>query len=552
MSSNQPPATEILDSVVIGAGFAGLYMLYRLRALGFSVRGIEAGDDVGGTWYWNRYPGARCDVESRQYSYSFSEELQQDWRWPDKYAVQPDILNYINHVADRFDLRRDISFNMRVTSARFDDATALWTVETDAGQTFRARFVVMAAGNLTLPSVPPFPGLENFRGQWFHAARWDDSADFRGKRVALIGTGATGVQLVPKIAAQAEHLHVMQRTPNFSVPARNGPVSDDADLAYKAEYPAKRQQALSTSFGMSGIDLPACSAMDVSEEERDRLYEKRWQEGGSINFLSTFNDLLINEASNETAAEFVRRKIRATVKDPDVAKLLCPVDHPIGSKRLCVDTDYYETYNRSNVTLVDVRSDPIETITPDGIKTLHAHYAVDAIVFATGFDAITGALLSIDVTGRGGHTLRRKWAEGPATYLGLMTAGFPNMFIVTGPGSPSVKSNMVQSIEQHVDMIAQSMDYMRSNGFTTMEADVRAEQAWVAHVNEVADRTLYTHADSWYLGSNIPGKPRVFMPYVGGVPAYRAKCDEVVESGYAGFSMDVDQPADDLTVATNN
>lgn len=552
MSSSQSNAAGKLDAIVIGAGFAGLYMLHRLRTLGFAAHAIEAGDDVGGTWYWNRYPGARCDVESRQYSYAFSDELQQEWRWPDKYAVQPDILNYINHVADRFDLRRDISFNTRVIAAHFDPEANLWTVETDSGERFTAAFCVMAAGNLTLPSVPAFPGLETFKGEWFHAARWPGDADFSGKHVVLIGTGATGVQLVPKIAAQAEHLTVLQRTPNFSVPARNGPVDDEADTAYKADYAGQRRQALSTSFGMSGIELSTCSAMDVTPEERDRLYERRWQQGGSVNFLSTFTDLMTNEESNETASEFVRRKIRETVKDPAVAALLCPTDHPIGSKRLCVDTDYYETYNRPNVTLADIRSDPIEAVVPHGIKTRDRMFEADAIVFATGFDAITGAILSIDVTGRDGKTLQEKWAHGPATYLGLMTAGFPNMFIVTGPGSPSVKSNMVQSIEQHIEMIADSMDYMRRNGFATMEADPAAEQAWVAHVNDVADRTLYTHADSWYLGSNIPGKPRVFMPYVGGVPAYRRKCTEVVDAGYEGFLMTEEQTVDGLQAAANN
>jgi cyclohexanone monooxygenase len=480
----------VLDVLVVGSGISGVYVLHRLKELGLSARACEAGDDVGGTWHWNRYPGARCDVPSLQYSYSFSDELQQSWRWPDKYAVQPAIHDYLRHVADRTGAVERIDFNTRVVSQVYDENARRWTVKTDNGKTYVARFCVMATGNLSLPQMPAFEGLESFKGRWFHSARWPrEGVEFSGERVGLIGTGATGVQMVPKIAAQAKHLYVFQRTANFSVPARNCPLSDEEDQFHKSQYPQHRQQALQMGFGMSGFTAATRSALSVSAEERERVYEDRWQQGGSINFLNAFDDLLTNESANETASEFVRRKIRSIVRDPAVAERLCPKDHPIGSKRLCLDTDYYETFNRPNVTLVDVRSDPIERITEHGVKTRNAAYELDSLAFATGFDAMTGPLLAIDIRGRGGRALKNKWADGPLTYLGLMTAGFPNMFIVTGPGSPSVKSNMVLSIEQHVDWIAECLSYMAARDLREVEADPQAERAWVQHVNEVADAT---------------------------------------------------------------
>ncbi len=526
------------DAIVVGAGFAGLYALHRLRGLGMKVLVFEAGKGVGGTWFWNRYPGARCDVESLEYSYSFSEELQQEWKWPERFAAQPDILRYINHVADRFDLRRDIKLNTRVTSVEFDEAARRWMVETNQGDSVSAPFCIMASGNLSLPRVPKFKGLENFKGEWYHSALWpDEPVDFSGRRVGLIGTGSSGIQITPIVAQQARHLYVFQRTANFSVPAVNRPLTPDVDQNHKAKYRAWREEAKHTPFGIAGHPPPAKSALEDTPEERERIYEKKWGTGGNISFLYAYNDLLVDKDSNETACEFVRRKIRAIVKDPKVAELLAPRDHYIGTKRLCLDNGYYETFNRDNVTLVDVRSDPIAEITANGVRTANTEYELDAIIFATGFDAMTGALLDMNVHVKGGATLAEKWADGPRTYLGLMTAGFPNMFIITGPGSPSVKTNMVSSIEQHVDWIADCLRYLRANGITRIEADRETEDRWVEHVNAVANSTLYPLANSWYVGANIPGKPRVFMPYVAGLDKYRKICDDVAAKNYEGFAM---------------
>ena len=535
---NADSSSGQLDAIVIGAGFAGLYALHRLRGLGMKVRVFEAGDGVGGTWFWNRYPGARCDVESLEYSYSFDEALQQEWKWPERFAAQADILRYINHVADRLDLRRDIEVNARVTSALFDDATSTWTISTASGSTATARFCVMASGNLSLPRVPQFPGLDNFKGDWYHTGLWPkEGADFSGRRVGVIGTGSSGIQAIPVIAEQAKHLHVFQRTANFSVPAVNRPLTPEADQAHKAKYPQWRQESRSTPFGIAGFPPPTQSALEASEEERRKSYESKWGTGGNISFLYAYNDLLVNRDSNETASEFVREKIRSIVRDPKVAERLLPNDHPIGTKRLCLDNGYFETYNRPNVTLVDVKSAPIIEITAKGLRTDKQEYELDAIVFATGYDAMTGALLDIDIRGRAGCSLRDKWAAGPRTFLGIMTAGFPNLFIITGPGSPSVKTNMVSSIEQHVDWITDCLGYMRSRGLASIEPDLQKQDQWVEHVNQVADATLYPLANSWYMGANIPGKPRVFMPYVAGLDKYRKICDDIAAKGYEGFVL---------------
>ena len=533
------PATRIeLDAIVIGAGLGGLYALHRLRGLGLKVRAYEAGDGVGGTWFWNRYPGARCDVESLEYSYSFSNDLQQEWKWPERYGTQSEILKYINHVADRFDLRGMIQLSTRIVSAVFDRATNLWTVTTDKGDTAVAPYCIMATGNLSTPRVPDFKGIESFKGKWYHTGLWPkDGVDFSGQRVAVIGTGSSGVQMIPHIAKAAEHLTVFQRTANFSLPARNGPMEVSRESKHKAEYPERRRAAYDTPFGIAGFPPPTKSALEVSEEERNRTYEEKWAEGGSISFLYGYTDLLTNKASNDTASEFVRNKIRGIVKDQTTAELLAPKDHPIGTKRLCLDTNYYETYNRPNVTLKDARSSPILEITANGLRTKDTAYDFDAIVFATGFDAMTGALNEIDIRTSDGAVLRDKWQDGPLTYLGLMVAGFPNMFTITGPGSPGVKTQMILSIEQHIDWIAECLKHLKNNGYHRIEADEKAESEWVDHVNEVADSTLYPLANSWYMGANIPGKTRVFMPYVGGVPAYKKKCDEVAAKGYEGFKL---------------
>ncbi|MSP97008.1 MAG: NAD(P)/FAD-dependent oxidoreductase [Betaproteobacteria bacterium] len=527
-----------LDAIVIGGGLGGLYTLHRLRSMGLAVRVFEAGSGVGGTWFWNRYPGCRCDVESMEYSYSFSNELQQEWKWPERYGTQPEILRYVNHVAERFDLMRDVQLNTRVRSAVFGAEANRWTVTTDRGEVVSAPYCVMATGNLSTPRMPDTPGMDRFKGKFYHTGLWpQEGVDFSGLRVAVIGTGSSGVQSIPHIAAQAKHLHVFQRTANFSLPARNAPLDPDKESRHKAEYSARRRAAWDTPFGIGGYPPPAGSALALSSEERQRIYEAKWQEGGSISFLYSFTDLLTSKEANDTAAEFVRQKIRAIVRDPQTADLLAPKDHPIGTKRLCLDTNYYETFNRENVTLVNARRTPVEEITATGLKTSEAEYALDAIVFATGFDAMTGALMEIEIRNGGGESLKDAWSSGPRTYLGVMAAGFSNLFLITGPQSPGVKTQMILSIEQHADWIADCLAHLRSRGLNRIEADTVAQDAWVEHVNEVANATLYPLANSWYMGANIPGKPRIFMPYVGGVPAYTRKVNEVVRKGYEGFAL---------------
>ncbi|HWM77808.1 MAG TPA: NAD(P)/FAD-dependent oxidoreductase, partial [Methylomirabilota bacterium] len=470
--------TGSFDAVVVGAGFAGLYMLHRLRGLGLSACVYEAGRGVGGTWFWNRYPGARCDVESMDYSYSFSDELQQEWTWTERYASQPEILAYINHVADRFDLRRDIQLETRVTAAIFDGATSRWAIQTDRGDRVSARFCIMATGCLSDARVPTLEGFETFEGTWFHTGHWPhEGVDFTGQRVGVIGTGSSAIQSIPIIARQAAHLFVFQRTPNFSVPARNAPLDPEYERQVKSSYAEFRRQARESRVGFV-VERNDQSALEVSAEERERAYESRWSRGG-LGFNATFADLLTSKDANDTAAEFFRAKIQAIVRDGAVAEMLSPRDYPVGTKRLCVDTDYYDTFNRDNVTLVDVRRAPIEAITRRGLRTREAEYELDSLVFATGFDAMTGALLGIDIRGRAGTTLGEKWAAGPRTYLGVATAGFPNLFTITGPGSPSVLSNMIVSIEQHVDWIADCLVYLRERGLGGIEASVEAEDEWV-------------------------------------------------------------------------
>ena len=525
------------DVVVVGAGFAGLYSLHRLRELGFSVRVFEAADGVGGTWFWNCYPGARCDVESMEYSYSFSEELEQEWEWTEKYPSQPEILRYINHVADRFDLRRDIQLNTRVTTAEFDEDTNGWTVQTDDGARYSAQYCVMASGCLSAPKDPDFKGLASFTGDWYMTSCWPkEEIDFTGKRVGVIGTGSSAIQAIPVIAEQADLVTVFQRTPGFSVPAMNKPLDQEFQRQLKARYREHRIAARESMFGVP-VAMPEKAAMEYTPEQQRADLEARWQAGGAAPFMLAFTDSLIDEQANQVVAEFVRDKIRATVKDQEVAELLCRQDYPLGTKRLCVDTGYFEVYNRDNVNLVDIRNAPIEEITPHGLRTGGVEYEFDVIVFAIGFDAMTGALFDIDIHGTDGVALREQWADGPRTYLGLATAGFPNLFMITGPGSPSVLSNMIVSIEQHVDWIADCLTYMRERDLTRIEATQQAQNEWVQHVDEVGQTTLFPRANSWYVGANVPGKPRVFMPYVGGVGPYRETCNAVAEKGYEGFAL---------------
>ena len=531
-----PSRTDQFDIVIVGAGFAGLYALYRLRGLGFSVRGVEASDGVGGTWYWNRYPGARCDVESLEYSYSFSRELEQSWHWTERYAAQPEILEYANHVADRFDLRKDIDFGTRIETALFDETRNRWRLLSGDGSEYLAGFCIMAIGCLSVPKKPDFEGLDDFEGEWYHTGDWPhEPVDFNSRRVGVIGTGSSAIQAIPVIAGEADHLTVFQRTANFSIPARNRALDEKTESYWKARYPELRLEARKTSSGILDIDNDR-AASDLGPEERRNEIERRWEHGG-LGVWNTFSDILTSERSNALVADFVRARIRETVNEPRMADLLCPKDHPLGSKRLCVDTQYYETFNRDNVTLVDLRRSPIETFTRCGVRTRDEAHSLDIVVFATGFDAMTGPLLKIDVEGREGVSVARWWEAGPRTYLGLGIAGFPNMFLVAGPGSPSVLCNMMVAIEQHVDWIVDCLEYMRETGHTCMEASADAERAWVEHCNETAESTLYPRANSWYMGANIPGKPRVFMPYVGGAWSYRRKCDEVANNRYEGFLM---------------
>ncbi len=537
-SSNGTRSKADLDVIVVGGGLGGLYTLYRMRGIGLKARAFEAGSGLGGTWFWNRYPGCRCDIESLEYSYSFSPELEQDWHWPDRYGTQPQILEYIEHVADRFDLRKDVMLNTRVLTARFDSGDNLWTITTDKGDSFSAPYIVMATGNLSTPRVPDFPGLASFKGDWYHTGMWPhEGVDFTGQRVAVIGTGSSGVQSIPFIAEQAKHLHVFQRTANFVLPAQNGPMDPERERTHKATYRDSRKAAYGTPFGMAGHPPPTKGALEVTPEEREAAYASKWEAGGSISFLYTYTDLLLDEKANETAAEFVRARIRERVKDPRTAELLCPTDHPIGTKRLILDTNYYEVYNRDNVTLVDARSAPIDCITETGLRTSEASYEFDAIVFATGFDAMTGALREIDIEADTGTDIQSKWADGPHTYLGIMMAGFPNLFMVTGPQSPGVKSQMILSIEQHVNFITGCLEHMQGAGYTRVDADQDAEDSWVKYNDEVAHSTLYPKANSWYMGANIPGKPRIFMPYVGGVHTYNNLCNDIVAKGYEGFTF---------------
>jgi cyclohexanone monooxygenase len=529
--------TQPLDLAIVGAGFAGLYMLYRALGLGLSAVVLEAGDSVGGVWNFNRYPGARCDTESIDYSYSFSPELEQEWHWPERYSAQPHILAYINHVADRFDLRPHIQLNTRVAAMTYRDDENVWEVESEAGDVTRARSCVMATGALSAPRLPEFDGVEDFAGETYLTAGWprDGSVSFAGKRVGVIGTGSSGTQIVPEVAAEADHLYVFQRTPNFTVPAPNRPIDAEFEAKIKAGYREHRRLARETASGLYP-DMSRVSALEVSDEERERVLEEAWRDAG-FSFIQCFSDLLLDERANRKVIEFIHRKIDEQVEDPEVAELLKPKDHFFGTKRPCVASNYYPTFNRDNVTLVDVGSTPIEAITHAGLRTAGEEYELDTIVYATGFDALTGALSRIEISGRDGTTLAEAWADGPRSYLGIAVSGFPNLFVITGPGSPSVLTVVLASIEQQVDWLADLFEAAGESGTERIEARAEAQAEWVEHVNEMAAATLYPRAESWYLGANVPGKPRVFMPYTGGLRRYRRKCAAIAAEGYPGFEM---------------
>jgi cyclohexanone monooxygenase len=526
-----------LDLLIVGAGFAGMYMLVKARELGFSARVVEAGSDVGGTWYWNRYPGARCDIESLEYSYGFDEALQQEWQWSERFAPQPEILAYARHVAERFDLKRDISFGTRVLRAWFDEAANRWSVGTDGGQEYRARFVVMATGCLSSANLPAIPGIDSFLGPRFHTGQWPhEPVDFTGLRVGVIGTGSSAVQSIPLIARQARELHVFQRTATYSVPAHNAPLDPAYEAEVKADYRGfrARNELMPAGFG-ANLRVNEASALAASTEEREAAFAERWRQGG-LGFTRAFGDIVLNHEANAFAAEFVRRKIQALVKDTAKAALLSPTQ-PVACKRMCVDTGYYDTFNQPHVHLVDISAGGIEAITPAGVRAGGREYPCDALVFATGFDAMTGTLLRMDIRGRGGVTLGDKWRAGPLNYLGLAVAGFPNLFTITGPGSPSVLTNMMVSIEQHVRWIGDCLAWLRARDHARIEASEAAERDWVGHVNMVASQTIFPGCNSWYLGANVPGKVRVFMPLLG-FPGYNEKCKAVVAAGYEGFRFD--------------
>lgn len=525
------------DVIIVGAGWAGMYMLHKCRQLGLTAKVLEKGPSVGGTWYWNRYPGLRCDVESVQYSYSFDRELEQEWTWSDRYAAQPEILSYANHVADRLDLRRDIAFNSPVSSIVFDDPSHLWKVQSEGNGTLRSRFVVMATGCLSVPKAVNLPGMDQFQGDVYHTTKWPESpVDFTGKRVGVIGTGSSGIQAIPILAEQAEHLHVFQRTPSYSLPANNRVLDDKYVASVKESYDSLRDDA---RRHIVGIPAPtyAPSAFDVSEEARTKIYDACYDNGLPFAMMVTFEDFLISEEANRTAQDYLARRIRERVADPEIAEQLIPQGQFVGTRRLCLDTNYYETFNRPNVSLQNLARDAIKEVTANGVRLESGkHIELDSMVFATGYDAMTGALLSLDIRGEGGVTLRDQWAAGPRTMMGLMVAGFPNLFTVTGPGSPSVLSNVIVSIEQHVEWIADCLRHLQENNKTTIRALPEAQDQWVDHVNEVANATLFPRGNTWYMGANVQGKPRVFMPYLG-VGPYREICDNVAKEGYRGFSM---------------
>jgi cyclohexanone monooxygenase len=531
-----------LDVVVVGAGFSGMYALHRLRGAGLRVRVFEAGADVGGTWYWNRYPGARCDVPSVEYSYSFSKELEQEWDWSEVMAAQPEILRYANHVADRFDLRRDIALETRVASAHYDEGRLRWRVVTERGEAYDARFCIMATGCLSTPNTPTIEGADDFSGPVYHTGRWPhEGVDFSGVHVGIIGTGSSGVQAIPVIAEQARHLTVFQRTPNYTLPAGNRPLTDADREHTKAVYNDLRkgeresQGGFVLGFGGTGpMVMPTELILETTAEERSAAVEAEGFEA-----LRRYIDVAIDPRANELACEMYREQVKSIVRDPETAEGLMPRGYPLGCKRPVIDTGYYEAFNRDNVTLVDLRRGALERITPTGVQTAQGHFEVDALIYATGFDAMTGALSRIDIRGREGGRLTDRWEAGPRTYLGLQVNGFPNLFTVTGPGSPSVLSNMMVSIEQHVDWIAGCIAHMDEHALRTIEPTEAAEEEWIAHVNDVAKDSMLTapSCNSWYLGANIPGKPRIFMPYVAGVGEYRRRCDEVVANGYEGFTL---------------
>ena len=533
-SSVSKKSAETLNVLIVGAGFGGMYMLHKLREMGFSVKAVDRAKGVGGTWYWNRYPGARCDVVSLDYSYSFSDKIQQAWTWKDKYAAQPEILAYAEFVAGELDLPKDIRFETDIVSMHFDDDTSCWHVTTGAGDLFIAQHVVMATGCLSTPKAPDIPGINDFRGEVYFTSRWPEKlVSFGGKNVGLIGTGSTGIQALPELAKQAGRMFVLQRTPSYTLPARNEPLDPGYMTQAKQNYAQRRAEAKNHQAGHLRATTDR-KTFSMDEQERRQRFEDAWGRGG-LDILGEFGDLLIDDKANEEIVRLVHEKIDTLVRNPETAAKLKPRSFPFAGRRICLDTDFYETFNRHNVELVDVTADPISHFDEKGVVTKSRRYDLDALVLAVGFDAMTGALLAIDIKGQGGRDLREKWASGPATYLGIAIEGFPNLYMITGPGSPSVLTNMVASIEQHVEWIADLLAHMRDTGQVRVEAEEAAETGWVKHNYEIAKDSLLMKANSWFLGANVPGKPRVFMPYAGGLVTYRKICEGIAAEGYSGF-----------------
>lgn len=551
MMVEQPGSEEVLDVVVIGAGFAGLHMLYELRRLGLRTHVVEAGSDVGGAWYWNRYPGARCDVESLVYCYSFSSEVDEGWRWSERYSAQPEIQAYIRYVSERLDLRRDITFDTRVTRAEFDESSDTWLLETDVGKAFRARFCVMATGPISVPILPDIPGIDDFKGECYHTAKWPQlEPEFEGKRVGVIGTGSSGTQLIPVVAKEAGNLHVFLRTPNYTVPARNGPLTDEIYAEWTSCREEVREAIRRGEVGGAGdvfmdADLRATRvrpAANYTPEERLQIIQRRWDIGGAV-IQGCFADVMTDEAVNREVAEFVKGKIRGIVKDPATAEKLTPKGFALGTKRICVDTGYYETFNRDNVQIVDVKADPIERLTERGVVTGGREIELDVMIFATGFDALTGALTAIDILGENGRRLDEAWADGPHTFVGMTLAGFPNMFMVGGPGSPSVLTNVVMTNEFQVEFIRDLIKDTVGKGLTRVDTRPESQEEWTNHVNEIVTHTLFSKADSWYVGANVPGKPRTILAYTGGIARYKEVVSEVRAKGFADFDRSYSREA---------
>ena len=542
IENSSASAVQTADVVVVGAGFSGLYALYRLRGLNLKVICFEAGDGVGGTWYWNRYPGARVDIESMQYSYSFDDDLQQEWHWPEYFSPQADLEGYANHVTDRFGLRELIRFDARVNRLRWDEQDSRWHVSTERGDQVVARYVIAASGALDATNIPDFPGLDTFRGEWHHTSQWPkEGVDFAGKRVGLIGTGSTGLQATTEIGKTAGQLYVFQRTPAYSLPANNRPLPADYENEWKANY-VERRAVMHGNFALGF--LPAAqygSVFDYTPEERTRILEQAWAQRNGLLFLRTFTDTMLSLEANEVVAEFIRGKIREIVKDPETAELLSPRTYPVGTKRICMDTGYFETFNQPNVTLIDVKTNPITEITPTGLRTTAGEYEFDILILATGFDAVTGSLTRMNITGVGGVDLREKWQERPTNFLGYLVAGFPNLFMIHGPGSPGVLAQMITGGEKQVNWVTEVIEDLDRDGYASIDTTSEAEQAWGAEMAEMASKTLYQHANSWYVGANIPGKPRYFMIYIGGFDQYQKRCDEQVSKGYEGFVLAKDE-----------